>query len=368
MKKIIYLLHKFDILENNKLYKLTLTISFEIKKSNIQNNMEPLFQSGNPNIIQVQGQVVNPMSNFPPAMSYVNEIKISSEHKSASGFWNDLNKMQYENLQKWKEQLKNENVISDFVIYDDLYLLRFLRARKFDLPKTMLMFKNFLKWRIERNVDNIRENFDFNEMIQVKAVYPHSYHKTDKTGRPIYIELISKVNLDELFKVTTEDRMISYYIREYERLMKWRFPACSAVLKTPIEQSLTILDLEGIGISHLMGKTKAFLKLASDIGQDYYPEMLGTMMLLNTSFFFNAVWGIIKVFIDEKTRKKINFLGYKYQAKLLEFVDAENLPSIIGGSCTCPHINGGCLYSDIGPWNPRGGVQVGNMNTFIGNP
>ena len=37
------------------------------------------------------------MSNFPPAMSYVNEIKISSEHKSASGFWNDLNKMQYEN-------------------------------------------------------------------------------------------------------------------------------------------------------------------------------------------------------------------------------------------------------------------------------
>lgn len=58
--------------------------------------MEPLIPSRSSNI-QIQGQVVNPMSNFPPAMSYVNEIKISSEHKSASGFWNDLNKMQYEN-------------------------------------------------------------------------------------------------------------------------------------------------------------------------------------------------------------------------------------------------------------------------------
>ena len=152
--------------------------------------------------------------------------------------------------------------------------------------------------------------------------------KTDKFGRPIYIELINKVNLDKLFQVTTEERMISYYIREYERLMKWRFPACSAVIKKPIEQSLTILDLENIGISNLVGKTKAFMQLATNIGQDYYPEMLGTMMLLNTSFFFNAVRAIIKVFIDEKTRKKINFLGYKYQAKLLEYVDAENLPSI----------------------------------------
>ena len=254
-------------------------------------------------------------------------------------------------------------MITDFVTYDDLYLLRFLRARKFDLVKTMLMFKNFLKWREDKHVDDIREHFDFSEMLLVKGQYPHSYHKTDKFGRPIYIELISKVNLDKLFQVTTEERMISYYIREYERLMKWRFPACSAVLKKPIEQSLTILDLENIGISNLVGKTKAIMQLATNIGQDYYPEMLGTIMLLNTSFFFNAVWAIIKVFIDEKTRKKINFLGYKYQAKLLEYVDAENLPSTLGGACTCSHITGGCLYADIGPWNPRGGIQVGNTNT-----
>lgn len=193
--------------------------------------------------------------------------------------------------------------------------------------------------------------------MTVKKIYPHGYHKTDKSGRPIYIELISKVNLTDLFKNTTEERMTKYYIKEYERLMKYRFPSCSRKAGKIIEQSLTILDVEGIGISLLTGKTKEFVKLASDIGQNYYPEMLGTMFLINSSFFFSAVWTIVKGFIDEKTRNKINVEKSSYQKKLLDLVDAENLPSFLGGSCTCPNIDGGCLYADIGPWNPEGGIR-----------
>jgi hypothetical protein len=40
-------------------------------------------------------------------------------------------------------------------IYDDYYRLRFLRARKFDIEKTKLMFTNFLTWRREQEVDQI---------------------------------------------------------------------------------------------------------------------------------------------------------------------------------------------------------------------
>ena len=44
----------------------------------------------------------------------------------------------------------------------------------------MLMFKKFLDWRKEKNVDDIRENFQLTELIEVKKLYPHGYHKTDK--------------------------------------------------------------------------------------------------------------------------------------------------------------------------------------------
>lgn len=305
--------------------------------------------------------------NWPAPITYIGEVRVTAEkNKKASGFWDELNEDQFAALKKFKESLISEHVLENLDKYDDLYLLRFLRARKFDLEKTMVMFKKFIQWRIDTKVDEIRDNFEFTEIFEVKKLYPHSYHKTDKIGRPIYIEVLSKVELDALFKLTTEERMTKYYIREYERLMQRRFPACSAVIKKPVEQSLTILDMDGVGIGRIVGKTRQFIQLASNIGQDYYPEMLGTMMLLNTGFFFNAVWAIVKTFVDEKTRKKINLLGGSYKSKLLELVDAENLPSQFGGSCTCPQIEGGCLYSDIGPWNPKGGIKVGDKDTYIG--
>ena len=58
------------------------------------------------------------------------------------------------------EELRNyckENNIAQHPMYDDYYFLRFLRARKFDMDKTKLMFHNFLTWRIEHDVDNICE-------------------------------------------------------------------------------------------------------------------------------------------------------------------------------------------------------------------
>jgi hypothetical protein len=194
--------------------------------------------------------------------------------------------------------------------------------------------------------------------MELKKVYPHGYHKTDKLGRPIYIEIQSKIDLKKVFKVTSEERIIKFYIKEYERLLKYRLPACSTVANKIIEQSLTIIDVEGLGISLVTGEVKKFLKLAANVGQNYYPEMLGQMVIINSGFFFKALWTIVRGFIDEKTVKKIIIEKSKYKEKLLELIDEENLPSFLGGSCTCSHIDGGCLYADIGPWNPEGGLSV----------
>ena len=114
------------------------------------------------------------------------------------------------------------------------------------------------------------------------------------------------------------------------------------------------MDIEGIGITDLFGKTRNFLNMATNLGQDYYPCNLAKMFLINTSKFFGVVYNIVKGLIDKKTREKIEILGNDYKEKLLEYIDPENLPTFLGGNCTCPHIPGGCLYCDIGPWNPVG--------------
>jgi hypothetical protein len=279
-----------------------------------------------------------------------------NDNPEASGFIHDLNKKQNEILIKFRERLAKEKIVEDFSYYDDLYLLRFLRARKFDIDKSFLMISDFFKWRQKERVDEA-EHFDYHELIEVKKLYPHTYHKTDKMGRPIYIELLGSVKIKELFQITNRDRMMRYYIREYERLMKYRFNACSKISGRLIEQGFSILDLSGVSMSILSGDVKDFIKIASGIGQNYYPEMLGKMFMINTSTMFKFMWSIIKGFIDKKTRNKMTVLKSDYLEELLEYVDRDNLPSILGGNCTCSHIPGGCMFSDIGPWNPTGGIS-----------
>ncbi len=212
-------------------------------------------------------------------------------------------------------------------------------------------------------VDELRETYEMENLIEIKRLYPHGYHRTDKLGRPVYIELYDKTDVNGLFKVTTEEKMVKYYIKQYERQIKYIFPACSAVVQKPVEQSCTILDANGIGIFSLVGPIKGFVKLASDIGQDYYPEMLGKMTVVNTGFLFRAVWSMVKSFIDPKTQAKISLLKSTYKDELLKLIDEDKLPSFFGGKCTCDNFVYGCLGSDIGPWNPEGGITQGGQTT-----
>lgn len=62
---------------------------------------------------------------------------------------------------------------------------------------------------------------------------------------------------------------------------------------------------------------------------------------------FSAIWTVVKTFIDEKTRQKISICGSSYKKDLLKFVDEENLPDFLGGTCKCPE---GCAHSNAGPW------------------
>ena len=66
----------------------------------------------------------------------------------------DLSEEQKSTLEEFKKYLVEIN-LADNPEYDDYYMLRFLRARKFDIDKTKLMFNNFVNWRRENDVDNV---------------------------------------------------------------------------------------------------------------------------------------------------------------------------------------------------------------------
>lgn len=106
----------------------------------------------------------------------------------------------------------------------------------------------------------------------------------------MYIEQLGKVDIDAMYKITTQERLLQNLVNEYEKFVDPRLvsisclhgqhetdvfqPACSRKAGKLIETSCTIMDLQGIGLRSAT-QVYGYLQEASKIGQNYYPERMG---------------------------------------------------------------------------------------------
>ncbi|KAJ8755020.1 hypothetical protein K2173_015532 [Erythroxylum novogranatense] len=236
--------------------------------------------------------------------------------------------------------------------HDDYHtLLRFLKARDFNIEKTIQMWEEMLNWRKEYGTDTILEDFEFKELGEVLQYYPQGYHGVDKEGRPVYIEALGQAHPSKLMHITSIDRYLKYHVQEFEKALLEKFPACSIAAKRQICSTTTILDAQGLGMKNFTRAAATLLASMTKIDNCYYPETLHRMFIVNAGpGFKKMLWPAAQKFLDSKTIAKIQVLEPKCLSKLQEVVDASQLPHFLGGSCTCSAA-GGCLYSNKGPWN-----------------
>ncbi|KAH6654707.1 Sec14 cytosolic factor [Truncatella angustata] len=263
--------------------------------------------------------------------------------EAASGHPGHLSEQQQAQVVQLRLMLEQEGYTQRL---DTLTLLRFLRARKFDVNLSKQMFVDTEKWRKDTKLDETVPIWDYPEKEALFKYYPQYYHKTDKDGRPVYIEQMGGIDLTAMYKITTAERMLTNLAVEYERLSDPRLPAASRKAGQLLETCCTIMDLKGVGITKVP-QVYSYVKQASAMSQNYYPERLGKMYLINAPWGFSGVWNAVKGWLDPVTVQKIHILGSGYQKELLAQVAPENLPKAIGGTCECP---GGCQLSNQGPW------------------
>ncbi|KAK1406915.1 hypothetical protein QVD17_38524 [Tagetes erecta] len=245
--------------------------------------------------------------------------------------------------------------------HDDYHtLLRFLKARDFNIEKTARMWEEMLNWRKEYGTDTILEDFHYDELEEVLQHYPHGYHGVDREGRPVYIERLGKAHPSRLMRITSIERYLKYHVQEFERAFSEKFPACSIAAKRHICSTTTILDVQGLGLKNFTPTAANILGAMAKVDSNYYPETLHRMFVVNAGpTFKNCLWPAAQKFLDAKTIAKIQVLDPKSLSKLQEVIDPSQLPDFLGGTCACP-VEGGCLRSNKGPWNDPEIMKVVN--------
>ncbi|XAR56847.1 hypothetical protein NMG60_11037468 [Bertholletia excelsa] len=238
-------------------------------------------------------------------------------------------------VQEFRQKLLERDLLPPR--HDDYHtLLRFLKARDFNIEKTVQMWEEMLNWRKEYGADTILEDFEFEELEEVLQYYPQGYHGVDREGRPIYIERLGKAHPSKLMRITTIDRYLKYHVQEFERALLEKFPACSIAAKRRICSTTTILDVQGLGIKNFTKTAASLLAAMSKIDNSYYPETLHRMFIVNAGpGFKKMLWPAAQKFLDVKTISKIEVLEPRSLSKLLETMDSSQLPDFLGGLCTC---------------------------------
>lgn len=128
---------------------------------------------------------------------------------------------------------------------------RFLRARNWDLDLASEMLTNCLEWRKSyqvpggsRGVDALL-GFEFPEREAVQAAMPECYHKTDRWGRPILLQLVGSIDVAAVKAATDWERLRAFNLHRMEHNIQVKYPVCSQLSGSRVGESLIIIDLKG---------------------------------------------------------------------------------------------------------------------------
>ena len=158
-----------------------------------------------------------------------------------------------------------------------------------------------------------------------------AHHGWDKAGRPIYWEKTGTIqnNFDEVFRHFTTDELVQYHVLSQE-CFRLRFEYATAQANTPITDSIVVFDMTNVNMT-LNLQSISYIKRILAVDQMYYPETLHKLFIINCPWYFTALYGLFKPFIDQRTKDKFVLLRGDFLSTLLDHMDISQIPEDFGG-------------------------------------
>ncbi|KAI9932736.1 hypothetical protein MW887_008986 [Aspergillus wentii] len=195
--------------------------------------------------------------------------------------------------------------------HPDSLLLRFLRARKWDIKKALIMMISTMRWRkVDAKVDeDIMMNGEHLALKQSQSSDPAEkkageeflnqmrmgksfLHGVDKAGRPICnVRVRAHKASDQSVEVMER---YTVYIIESARML----------LAPPIETATIVFDMTNFSLANMDYTPVKFMIKCFEAN---YPESLGAVLVHKAPWIFSGIWSIIKGWLDPVVAAKVHF-------------------------------------------------------------
>jgi hypothetical protein len=257
-------------------------------------------------------------------LSSVNEGEEKKKKKSRLGFFGSSKSKDTQDEDKHGQTKEFEAALAsdnpaelraafwDLVKHDnpDAIVLRYLRARKWDVQAALVMLVSTLHWTL--GVDpykSIVAKGDGDALLQSKSTDPKAQkagqefldiahagksfiHGHDVAGRPVvYIRV--RLHRSGQQEDATMERFTIYTI-ETTRLF----------LTPSIDTATIVFDMQDFGMANM---DYAPVKFMIKCFEANYPESLGSVVVYKSPWIFQSIWKVIRGWLDPVVASKINF-------------------------------------------------------------
>jgi len=234
---------------------------------------------------------------------------------------------QKETLDRFKERVKS--IVPFDYMKKDIYLIRWLRARNFNVAAAEEMLIDNLKWRSQNKMETILqedwEDFD--------RVFPFAIEGCDKEGRPVISVPVGEWDVRQAVIAGHSRRLMRYYDKLFEEI--------SVYIRTSQGkgENITQYDflMEMSGYNLILQGCPLCIPVYVYFFQSYenhFPGSFHKSTLVNVPQIFLALWEILSPLLSARTRASISMYGKdkaQWKPVLAKSIDKTQLTKEFGG-------------------------------------
>jgi len=233
-----------------------------------------------------------------------------------------LTKSQRFTIEELRDKVEDE--LPHSYMKEDLYLLRWLSAKNFDVNQAAKLLRENLKWRRENRIDRIMQE----DWQQMDADFPYTLNNFDKQGRPILYFSYGDWDIRKLAISGMLPKLGRYFSKMFEDAdMKVRAMRAQG---SNITQFNMIMNMDGYNLAqHACLPCLPFYTTLSTTLEARYPGTAERVVFVNAPTVFEVVLSLIRGVLSSQARETMKIYGTDrklWESKLLEFIDRSQFP------------------------------------------